>query len=174
MYFDDDEEGPAPQTSHPRFRSVATEDFFYDVCDDFSPFGNDDGADTLAALHEWYRGGKTNMTLFVAELDAAWNLPKPVDLEGASETVLAEWVVADSMHGRHLASHANVRLAVAFGQLKITGVIEPKTAELGLRALDWKRMLNDQARLENPGWAHADEERARIESMDRALRAAIR
>ena len=174
MYFDDDGVGPAPETSHPRFRSLATEEFFYDVCDDFSPFGSDDGADTLLALQDWIRGGETDMQQFVAELDAEWDLPKPKTLEGASDTVLLEWVAADPMNSRHLLSHANVRIAVAFGKLKITGAIDSKTAELGLRALDWKRMLNGRARTENPQWAHADEELARIDSMTTALRSAMR
>jgi len=32
-----------------------TEEFYYDCTDEFSPFGNDDGADTLSSLEEWYQ-----------------------------------------------------------------------------------------------------------------------
>lgn len=55
QYFDDPEVGLARETSHPAFVRIATQDFYYDCGDDFSPFGNDDGSDTLAALEEWYQ-----------------------------------------------------------------------------------------------------------------------
>ena len=57
LYFDDPEEGLARNTSHPAFVRVAPQDFYYDCGDDFSPFGSDDGFDTLAALEDWYREG---------------------------------------------------------------------------------------------------------------------
>jgi uncharacterized protein YfeS len=61
LYFDDPDVGLARETSHPTFARIAAQDFYYDCGDDFSPFGSDDGSDTLAALEEWYQeqtGGK--------------------------------------------------------------------------------------------------------------------
>ena len=172
MYYDDEDEGPTPETSHPRFRELANEDFFYDSSDDFSPFGNDDGADTLSALEDWLREGGDDLRRFVAELDDSWDLPRPKNLERASNEALSAWLGRDTMNDRYLASHANVRVAVAFGQLKITGAIDPQVADTGLRALGWKRLLNARARIENPDWPHADEESNRIETMTAVLRAA--
>ena len=55
FYFDDPEEGPMPATSHPTFNKLAQEEFFLDCLDEFSPFGNDDGAEAHYSLEDWYR-----------------------------------------------------------------------------------------------------------------------
>ena len=52
LYFDDEEIGPHPLTSHPVFRASFTDDFYYDCADEEAPFGSDEGADTLAFITE--------------------------------------------------------------------------------------------------------------------------
>ena len=66
--LDDDWELSA-QTAHPNAASLLKEPFYWDVCDESSPFGNDSGADTL----EFYRAAiDSNADLdgseFLAEL----------------------------------------------------------------------------------------------------------
>ena len=51
-YFFDSEDGPAKETSHPNFVKSMESEFYYDCTDDFSPFGNDDGADLLYNLED--------------------------------------------------------------------------------------------------------------------------
>src|SRR5258706_10296168 len=56
LYYDDPEgEGPSRENSNPNFGKALTDEFYYDCTDEFSPFGNDDGADTLSTLEDWYR-----------------------------------------------------------------------------------------------------------------------
>nr|GFD09025.1 hypothetical protein [Tanacetum cinerariifolium] len=79
LYVDDEEQGLAPETSHPRFAAVAREDFWYDCADDFSPFGNDTGNDTLRFLEEWIteHGADANVADFIRNLlHEQWELDK--------------------------------------------------------------------------------------------------
>lgn len=55
FYFDDEEEGLSPQTSHPKFNEIISDYFYFDCMDEFSPFGNDEGAEILYALQDWYK-----------------------------------------------------------------------------------------------------------------------
>lgn len=74
LYFDDSEEGVAHATSHPVFSKFAKEDFYYSAGDDFSPFGNDTGHDTLRFLEEWYqerRAGEKAAT-FLRKMIEEW------------------------------------------------------------------------------------------------------
>ncbi len=52
LYIDDPEEGVSAATSHPRFVAAAPEDFWYSSIDDYSPFGNYTGNDTLRNLED--------------------------------------------------------------------------------------------------------------------------
>src|SRR4051812_937218 len=126
-YFDDPEEGLARETSHPHFLALAEEDFYYDCSDDFSPFGNDDGSDTLASLEEMYQDGGTNDDGpgFVADLIAGWDFGVPENLMEADGAVTAAWVAQNHMNAHYLDAICNAHIATAFGQLKITGKINP-------------------------------------------------
>jgi uncharacterized protein YfeS len=66
-YFNDNEEGVARKTSHPFFVEHAAADFYYSCIDEFSPFGNDSGADTLSELQDWYneRGANDKALTFL-------------------------------------------------------------------------------------------------------------
>src|SRR4051794_5280264 len=60
FYIDDPDIGPDPTTSHPHFNKIMSKEFYLDCTDDFSPFGNDDGADTLYKLEDWYQETEGN------------------------------------------------------------------------------------------------------------------
>lgn len=51
-YFDDEDCGLNPLTSHPVFRKYFLDNFYYDCGDEEAPFGSDEGNDALYELQE--------------------------------------------------------------------------------------------------------------------------
>jgi uncharacterized protein YfeS len=166
-YFDDPEEGMSRETSHPRFLELATEDFYYDCCDDFSPFGNDDGADTLFCLQDWYQNGGQNSEgmQFLAEILSDWNLGVPCHLKPSNPDAAESWLSEGDMHENYLLSECHARVATAFGQLKITGNVDPQILNEGLSAISFQLWLNERARKIHPDWEYADENQSKLKNM---------
>lgn len=173
-YFDDPEEGLARQTSHPRFRALAQDDFYYDCGDDFSPFGNDDGADILSYLEELYQDGGTSdqVPVFIADLIEGWDFGVPPGLIEADEAALTAWLAQEHMHERYLQAVCNAHVATAFGQLKISGKILPEIRTGALASLTCQVRLNHLARTTHPDWTHAEENLGRLLAMHQVLEAA--
>ncbi len=173
-YFDDPDEGLARETSHPRFRALAQDDFYYDCTDEFSPFGNDDGADTLSFLEEHYQEGGTSDQVpeFIADLIEGWDFGLPPDIIAADEARTAAWLALNHMHESYLQSVCDAHVATAFGQLKITGKINPAIRAGGLAALSCHVRLNHLARTTHPHWQHAENNLKRLLAMRQVLEAA--
>ncbi len=171
-YYNDPEIGSCPESSHPHFVAIVPGDYFYSCMDDFSPFGNDDGADALAMLEDWYRGpgqASGNVIGFLQGVISDWALGVPQNLGEISEDDMNAWLKKDRMHDGYLGSDCRLRIAIAFGQLKITGKIDDlmvKEAKIGLR---WMAFLNAQSAKKYPDWEHADLEASRIAEMSDAL-----
>lgn len=171
LYFDDPEEGLDRATSHPAFVQLAQDDFYFDGADDFSPFGSDDGFDTLAALEDWYREGAhqsaTGMD-FLQGLLAAWDFPIPADMLTQSDAAKTQWL-AEGMNDSWLASVCKARVATAFGQIKISGQLDATVREQALLALDNQLFMNERGRRVHPDWEWAEHEANRLRAMHRAL-----
>ena len=126
-YFEDEEYGHHPLTCHPRFRQYFTDEIYYDCGDEEAPFGSDEGADALAYLTEFLR---KKPAVNFADLprwlmDDEWELgyyppDAPFDEEDVESSYYSD----------------QVTLAFAFGQIKITGVIDPDLAKQALGALE--------------------------------------
>lgn len=154
LYFDDPEGvGPARETSHPAFVKIIREDFYYDCMDEFSPFGNDDGADTLFNLQDWYEehGDFRDPVGFLHEhIGVALGLDtQHIRLTDREQII--------KIHGNEVFlfnTIDNVIIATAFGQYKIEGRLDPSLRELAGIALDRQRMItqyqidNDEMSLE--------------------------
>lgn len=173
LYFDDPEEGLARSTSHPAFVQLAPQDFYYDCGDDFSPFGNDDGNDTLTALEAWYQEQPESKALkamrFLRQQLSDWDLPVPGDMLTRDDAAKAKWLALDDMNHTYLQSVCRACVATAFGQIKITGEIDAdvlKEARLALSCLQW---LNTVARSQYPDWKYADQESEYFVLMKAAL-----
>ncbi len=163
----DDEVGLARETSHPNFRSIASDDFYYDVTDDFSPFGNDDGSDTLMSLQDWYQSGGSDAKVmrFLKEFLDEWDLGVPKKLHLADPKTIERWLGKSEMNETYLLSECRARLATAFGQLKITGTSSADCRADGLAAIECMLWLNERAALKHPNWQHATAERTRLLAM---------
>jgi len=141
LYYDDPEgEGPSRENSHPNFVKALTDEFYYDCTDEFSPFGNDDGADTLSTLEDWYReNGKLRKPVkFLKDLvEENWGFEtKYMKLTDRTKTLKVnaeEEFMFDSI------DHAII--ATAFGQYKIEGILNRDLKELAEIALDRQKII---------------------------------
>jgi len=123
FYYDDPEIGLCKKSSHPTFVKVASDDFYYNCCDDFSPFGNDAGSDTLARLEDWFKdGGRPHAIIrFLRDVIDEWALGVPDNIDRKTDKGLNTWLNKNDMNGKYLTSECRLRVVVAFGQLKICG-----------------------------------------------------
>ena len=166
LFIDDPEEGLARATSHPAFVQLAQADFYFDCADDFSPFGSDDGFDTLSALEDWFsEGGQSGAVMqFLQKLLASWDFPVPADLLTQSDEAITTWLKQGS-NDMWLASVCRARVATAFGQIKVSGQLDADVREQALLALDKQLLLNQRARRVYPDWEFAEHEAERLQTM---------
>ena len=168
FHFDDPDVGPAPGTSHPEFRRICREPFFYNVTNEFAPFGSDAGADTLTSLEDWYRGKKPRkVAAFIDEMLEDWEMVLP-DLTESRPEVIERWLGDDTL-SMALPELDGLLLAAAFGQMKITGNVDADVHELALAALAREEYSTTYWRKRNPAWAHA---RAKA-AAEKKIRAAL-
>ena len=156
IYLDDEDEGLARETSHPRFVEHAPDSFF-DESDEFSPFGNDDGNDALRSMEEWFedREPGTDPIEFLEELLDEWDLDVPEGAFDLDHAGLVELVTRDEDLERPLVGIANASVAAALGQVKIAGEVSPALLDEGKRALRVLRILAaDTSRY--PDWPHRE------------------
>jgi uncharacterized protein YfeS len=145
FYFDDNEVGLHPLTSHPKYRAHFTDDLYYDCCDEEAPFGSDEGSDTLALIEEDIRKGKTpDFAAFPKKLiEEYWDMTyiPPGDLSREAVERLAR---EDEMN---LVQSDMVTYAAAFAQIKIKGRVDA-----GLKAAAQNAMRRMEIAAEILGW----------------------
>ncbi len=166
-YFDDPEEGPAKATSHPAFVRLCKGALFYDVGDEFAPFGSDAGADTLHDLEDWIRAKRGPVKKFIASLVREWDFPIP-KLDEVRPNFVAKWL-ADDQRAMYLPDIDQLLIASALGQLKITGVVEPAVIKLALAASTREIQATAHYKASNKQWKHA---KAKAKA-DAAIRAVL-
>ncbi len=168
LYFDDPDEGPSRTTSHPEFVRVCKDELFYDCTDDFGPFGNDDGADALSFLEDWYReGAKGTLRSFIDGMLEEWDMTIP-DMTAIDRDTVNKWL-ANKKLDTALRAVDNLVIAVAFGAAKITGTLDDSLAALARAALDREAIVleSDTRRLRE--WPHAKSAKAALELKRAAL-----
>jgi uncharacterized protein YfeS len=171
-YFDDDEEGLARETSHPLFVEHATADFYYSCIDEFSPFGNDSGADTLFNLQDWYneRGANEKALTFLKRQIRDWEF-SPAYLT-ITEPAQLDIIAADSDSFNDEIDKAVI--ATVFGQFKIAGKCDKAMLPVAAAAFQRQRYIAEKARIRVPTpWKYANEYLARLEVMEADLAAMV-
>ena len=133
FYFDDDEIGLHPLTSHPAFRAHFTDELYYDCVDDEAPFGSDEGADTLAFITDVIRKNKAlNFASFPKKLvEDYWDM-KYIPAENISQEAVEQLVKEDEMN---MTQSDMVTYASAFAQIKITGRLDSTLKEAALNSI---------------------------------------
>nr|WP_314229604.1 WGR domain-containing protein [uncultured Kingella sp.] len=131
LYFDDEEYGHNPLTSHPIFRQYfADEDIYYNECDEETAFGSDDGADTLCSLQEAFRKARPVLQDFIRHvIECEWgfpNLPPQANQSDVELKAQAEQET-DGLEGAHyLLAHDRATLATMLGAIKISGRVDSR------------------------------------------------
>ena len=111
---------------HPNARNAVNQPFLWSEVDEFSPNGNDTGADTLELFKEWNKRHKdVSALVFLENLLAGWE----VDL--------------DSPYKSDYTSRTYFQCVVglAFASAKLRGKCEDKLKEIAIKAID--KYLNE-------------------------------
>ena len=146
-YFDDEEYGLNPLTSHPIFRKYFSNEIYYDCGDEEAPFGSDEGHDAFSELEESVRKKKkTNFLDFPRVIiEEIWEMDYLTpDLEKTDEELKeqAKRKYNGLLGDQIILQSDQVILAVTFGQAKITGKIDKDLLELALKSLNRIDKLN--------------------------------
>ncbi len=131
LYFDDEEYGLNPLTSHPVFRRYfADEAVYYSECDEETAFGSDDGADTLYSLQEAFRKARPALQDFIRHvIEGEWGFPCLPPVAGQSDSDLKAQAEqeTDGLEGAHyLLAHDRATLATILGAIKISGRVDSR------------------------------------------------
>ena len=168
IYVDSSDDGLAPETSHPAFVALAPWSF-YDGADEFAPFGNDDGHDTLGALAEWYLAGGADDEVPAFLVDSLDGFGVPDGLWSADSAVAREWAAGPEEDEHLVTAAAQTAVAVAVGQLKIRGHVTSAVRYLGWQAVTLHRVQIEQAAVRYPAWQHADRATAGVDDVVKVL-----
>ncbi len=150
LYLDDEETGLSRETSHPNFTEHFSAEFYYDCADDEAPFGNDNGADTLYELEDLFKSGEYEGKILALPkkiISDVWDFHYLVP-DNFSKKKIAELIEEDEFS---LIATDQVIIAVALGEIKITGKIEPKLKELALNAMKRQKIVFEMLGYESSG-----------------------
>ena len=161
----DDDWELSPETAHPNARRLMKAEFFWDICDDDSPFGNDTGADTLDFYRAWIRHSDDDED-FLHQLFDEWE----VDWERAEAIGDAELKDGLEHEDFDILTYDDVVVAAAFAQLVLEGNTSRDMAALAMRAL--KRQSLPEV-IEFRGWPDPSERSRRCAEMLRVIQSAV-
>lgn len=133
-YYDDEETGPHPLTSHPHFREHFTDEFYYDCCDEEAPFGSDEGSDALYIIGEKLRKKPdfdfAGFPRYIVEDE--WDMSYiPVDT--LDEAAVRDLLERDEMN---VIQSDMITYAAAFAQIKIMGKLDAGLRQGALDAME--------------------------------------
>lgn len=125
---------------HPRASEILDDPFFWDCANDFSPNGNDTGADLLADYRDWVKGCKSGQPLaFLEILAKRWGYP---NIEGMDCEVKDEAIIG-----------------LALAEIKLRAICDQQVCQLALKAIERQRTQAQGA----IAWPHRDE---RLKALD--------
>jgi|CXWL01.1.fsa_nt_gi uncharacterized protein YfeS len=108
--------------------------------DEFAPFGNDAGSDTLYSFKIWRdKSPYSDIVSFIDELKSESFIPESLD------TTVSQILKSMHLDKALLNSYHRSIIAAAFGQLVLEGVVSPSLKNLALQAISTykKDMLDD-------------------------------
>lgn len=155
----------SPETAHPNAARLLAEPFYWDVCDENSPFGSDRGAEALesyrAAIDE---DAELDSSELLAELLEDWDVDRAF-AEGIPDEELAHRLEREHFH---IFTYDDAVVALAFAELVFLGNASQDMAAAAIKCL--KRQSTPEV-LEFRGWSDPSERRSRCEEMIEVLRA---
>ena len=161
----DDEWELGPESAHENARRLLRDEFYWDVTDEDSPFGNDTGFDVLEFWRAWIRHSDEEED-FLEELFDEWEVDRDF------VEVLPDGQVAHALEESEydILTYDDSMIALAFAQLVLEGRAERSTAAAATRALE-RQML--PAVVDFRGWDDPEERRGRCAAMIEVLRRAV-
>ena len=145
LYFDDDEIGIHPLTSHPNFRKAFTDEFYYNCTEEASPFGSDDGSDTLYTIYNDIRKNEhldfTNLSKKLVEKFFGMKYVNPENISNTIDQLKKckngelNFIDTDMVTYFDFNTSLMVTYATAFAQIKITGRIDEKLKVTALHSI---------------------------------------
>lgn len=149
IYYDTEVYGLHPKTSHPRFVSHFTDEFYYDCGDEESPFGSDEGSDTLRIIEERLRKKrKLDFSAFPKNLitkDWGMSYISVETLDEASVKSMAN----DQETEMNMQQSDMVTYSTAFAQIKTTGMLDSDLKKNALLALKRFSIMYTDGKLTN-------------------------
>lgn len=138
VYKDIEDYGPHPLTSHPLFREYFSDEMYYNCGDEEAPFGSDEGSDALWILQENHKPALDFADFPRRLIEEAWEMEYlPPDRDISDE----ELKKREEENGIILMND-QVIIAVAFGQIKMTGESDEALRGLAFKSLDRRERLN--------------------------------
>jgi len=131
---------------HPAARDVLDDPFFWESANDFSPNGNDTGADLLSAYRDWLRSKRGRGPLsFLQGLAKQWGYPgfREMDEEVKDESAIG----------------------LAFAELKLRGSCDEQVRRLALEAVTTQRKQAEEATT----WPHREERLGTLKAIEAKL-----
>lgn len=123
-----------PGVIHPKARKLMNEEFFWDVTEESSPFGNDDGADASYTFEEWRPTHKTT-----SALQCFRNIVEEWEVSAFDWTELNELKLANEFNNGvgfdHVLTTDNLLIAVGFAQFVMEGEVDDELHALMRNAL---------------------------------------
>ena len=151
----------SPENSHPNAVAVLTDEFYWHILDDNSPFGNDTGSDTFHHFCEWRQKHwmETPIT-FLDQLLDKWEVTNDF------------WDVTDNSEAEKLCDRDEfsfsvrdkIIIALAFGQLVLAGKVDAEIKRRALLAIE-RQFLPAIVK----SWNNAEERIERLEKMKSIL-----
>ena len=158
----DDDWELTPEGAHANARRLMKDEFFWDIVDEDSPFGNDTGADTLEFYRAWVEESDDDED-FLHQLFDEWD----VDWEFAES--VADEALKESLEDEDydILTYDDVVIGMAFAQLVLAGNIERDIAQRAERCL--QRQARDDV-IAYRGWSDPAERRERCARMLEVVR----
>lgn len=145
FYFDEEEVGLSKNTSHPIFNKIVTGEFYYDLLDDFSPFGNDTGAETLMELVEFVQENSNDDGILEWMFEYIDNFGFKYQSKGVSQLEKIEDINQILSEDEFMINCMDQAIiATGFGQLKITGKLDKELEKITHKAIERQILINRQ------------------------------
>ena len=146
-YYDDDDYGLHPLTSHPTFRHYFQSPIYYSSIEEGAPFGNDEGSDALWELSDLLRR-RPNPDLhhYPAQLmERLYHQPYyPPRMETIEELqALSKSRLGNRSAWDHLRRTDRLIVALTLAQIKISGKLDAKLYALAQKSIDRLKKLKE-------------------------------
>lgn len=146
-YYDDDDYGLHPLTSHPTFRHYFRPSIYYSSIEEGAPFGNDEGSDALWELSDLLRRRPNpDLQHYPAQLmERLYHQPYyPPRMETIEELqALSKSRLGNRSAWDHLRRTDRLIIALALAQVKISGKLDPKLYLLAQKSIDRIKKLKE-------------------------------